>query len=156
MTGLSIFTDGGSRGNPGPSACAFIVYDSKNLIYQQGFYLGISTNNQAEYQGVIKAIEWLTEDSGRRTQDAEVSFYLDSLLVVKQMRGEFKIKDEKLKILNQNISLKITRLQKLHALAGCGQENYKLKINFAYVPRAQNSVADALVNKILDGEYENG
>lgn len=142
MNSLRIFTDGGARGNPGPSACAFVVYRGNNLIYQQGFYLGISTNNQAEYHGVVKAIKWLTEDSGRRTQDAEVSFYLDSLLVVKQMRGEFKIKDEKLKIFNNEIKLKI--------------KNYKLKINFAHVPRAQNSVADALVNKTLNGEYENG
>jgi|SRR3989344_8008724 len=135
MARLRIFTDGGARGNPGPSACAFVVLDDQNkLIFQQGFYLGYGTNNQAEYLGVVKALEWL----GRRS----AIFYLDSLLVVKQIKGEYKIKDIKLKELYDKIKLKI--------------ENCKLKIDFVHVPREQNSLADALVNKILNGEYENG
>ncbi len=117
--------------------------------------MGISTNNQAEYTAVLKAIQWLTEDSGHRIQDTEVNFKMDSLLVVKQMRGEYKIKDLKLKALHDKIKLKITRLQKLPALAGCRQENCKLKIDFVHIPREQNSAADALVNQILNGEYEN-
>ncbi|MEK7163672.1 MAG: ribonuclease HI family protein [Patescibacteria group bacterium] len=133
MTSYRIFTDGGARGNPGPSACAFVVYDGENLIYKQGFYLGISTNNQAEYQGVLKAAEYCS----LLIAHCSVTFYLDSLLVVKQMRGEYKIKDPKLKILHDKI------------------KNYKLKIDFVHVPREQNRDADALVNKTLDGEYEN-
>src|SRR3989344_1516428 len=88
MARLRIFTDGGARGNPGPSACAFVVLDDQNkLIFQQGFYLGYGTNNQAEYLGVVKALEWLGPRSA--------IFYLDSLLVVKQIKGEYKIKDPK-------------------------------------------------------------
>ncbi len=139
MTSLRIYTDGGARGNPGPSACAFVVLNDQNKsIFQQGFYLGISTNNQAEYTAVLKAIEWLEHCSLLITH---YSFYLDSLLVVKQMRGEYKIKDPKLKILHDKIKLKIV--------------NCKLKIDFVHIPRGQNYAADALVNQTLDCEYEN-
>ena len=141
MNGLRIFTDGGARGNPGPSACAFVVYDGSNLIHQQGFYLGITTNNQAEYQGVLKAVEWLNQELGARSQEL-VNFYLDSLLVVKQMRGEYKIKDLKLKILHEKIKLQVS--------------SFKFQVKWNHIPREQNSLSDTLVNKTLDGEYENG
>lgn len=141
MDKLTIFTDGGSRGNPGPSACAFIVYDGNNLIYEQGFYLGVATNNIAEYTAVLKSIEWLEQDAGRRSQVAEVTFYLDSLLVVKQIKGEYKIKDAKLKAIYDQIILRI--------------KNLKLKISFVHIPREKNTIADLLVNQTLNSEHEN-
>ena len=135
MATYQIFTDGGSRGNPGHAACAFVVYDSQNkLIHQASFLLGITTNNVAEYSAVLKSLDWITSES-------TVTFYLDSLLVVKQLRGEYKIKDPKLQELSKNILLKI--------------ENCKLKISFVHIPREKNTVADLLVNKTLDGEHEN-
>ncbi len=132
---MLIHTDGGARGNPGPAACAFVATDdSGRLIHQQGFYLGIATNNQAEYQAVIESLKWL---SAMNHEPITVNYYLDSQLVVSQLKGLFKIKDPGLKIKN----LEIKELIK----------NYKLKIkNFTYIPREQNSAADHLVNQTLD------
>ncbi len=141
MTNLTIFTDGGSRGNPGPAACAFVVLDRDNVIFQEGFYLGTTTNNVAEYTAVLKAVEWLKKDSGDRTQVAEVCFNLDSLLVVQQLKGNFKIKDQKLKVLFDKIQSLISNLQFL--------------ISWNHIPREQNTIADLLVNNTLDGEHEN-
>ncbi|KKU29106.1 MAG: Ribonuclease HI [Microgenomates group bacterium GW2011_GWC1_46_20] len=77
---MRIHTDGGARGNPGPAACAFVATDDRgHLIHQQGFYLGIATNNQAEYQAVIAALKWV---STLDPQPPALNFYLDSQLVV--------------------------------------------------------------------------
>jgi ribonuclease HI len=135
MSKLQIFTDGGSRGNPGPAACAFIVRDVTNkTVYQRGFRLGITTNNVAEYTAVLKSLEWISPN-------AEVSFYMDSLLVVSQLKGIYKIKDQKLKNISKQILSKI--------------KNLKLKISFVHIPREQNTAADLLVNQTLDAEREN-
>lgn len=142
MANLSIFTDGGSRGNPGPAACAFVVLDSnQSPVYQQGFLLGVTTNNVAEYTAVLKALEWLIEKSGHKTQDTKVDFYLDSLLVVQQLKGVYKIKDLKLQNLQVKIQSLISNLQSL--------------ISWSHIPREQNKKADLLVNQTLDGEHEN-
>ena len=132
---MRIHTDGGARGNPGLAACAFIATDdSGRLIHQQGFFLGMATNNQAEYQAVIEALKWLLTLSPQLTA---LNFYLDSQLVVNQLKGEFKIKDRILKIKN----LEIKELIK----------NCKFKIeNYWYVSRAQNTAADFLVNQTLN------
>ncbi|KKU58080.1 MAG: Ribonuclease H [Candidatus Amesbacteria bacterium GW2011_GWA2_47_11b] len=132
---MRIHTDGGARGNPGPAACAFVATDDRgHLIHQQGFYLGIATNNQAEYQAVIAALKWV---STLDPQPPALNFYLDSQLVVNQLQGNFKIKNQ---------SLKIKKLKILELI-----KNYKLKIkNFVYIPRSQNAAADLLVNQTLD------
>ncbi len=129
---FNVYCDGGARGNPGPAAAAFVVKDaSGQVIHRQGTYLGIATNNQAEYQAVIEAIKWLS------TRNMSASFYLDSQLVVNQLMGRFKIKDQTLKI-------KYLEIMKLIA-------SHKLTIaGFAYIPRAQNSIADFQVNLTLD------
>lgn len=128
---LNIFCDGGSRGNPGPAASAFVAKDlSGTIIYQQGFYLGQTTNNQAEYQAVVEALKWLPDSS-------EVNFYLDSELVVKQINGFYKVKD-------QNLKIKYLEVKKLLT-----ERNLKVE-KFNYIPREQNKSADLLVNKILD------
>ncbi len=135
MTTYQIFTDGGSRGNPGMASCAFVVYDSQNkLIFQNGVSLGITTNNVAEYTAVLNAVDWMDPES-------EASFKLDSLLVVQQLKGNFKIKDAKLKVILEKILLII--------------KNKKLKIFWTHIPREQNTIADLLVNNTLDGEHEN-
>ena len=133
---LNIYCDGGARGNPGPAASAFIVRDeSGKILHQQGFYLGIATNNQAEYSAVLKALEWVSEKSS----NSEIIFYLDSLLVVNQLKGSFKVKDPILK----NENLKIKKLI----------SNFKLQIsNFVYIPRSQNFLADKIVNETLDAQ----
>lgn len=123
---LKIKTDGGSRGNPGQAACAYVVYAEGNLREKRGKYLGIATNNVAEYEGVLFALESLRENN--------LDFYLDSLLVVNQLKGLWKIKDENLKVLN----LKIKDLTK------------NLKVSWNHIPREENFEADALVNETLD------
>lgn len=131
MNRVKIFTDGGARGNPGNSACAFVVYREEKVEFEKAVYLGITTNNVAEYSAVEEAIKW---SAGNHIQSAD--FYLDSELVVKQMRGEYKIKDKKLKILYDNIQFQIS--------------NSKLQIYWYHVPRSQNKRADFLVNQELD------
>ena len=131
---LTVNCDGGARGNPGPAASAFVVFDaSGQVMYQAGKYLGEGTNNQAEYEAVLLAINWL----GQNYPQAEVEFRLDSQLVVNQLKGSFKVKDPELKIKYSEIKSLI--------------ENCKLKIvNFSYVPRDKNFLADNLVNQTLD------
>lgn len=131
---MIINCDGGARGNPGPAASAFVVIDDQGKrLYQQGNYLGKGTNNQAEYDAVWMAVNWLSQN----LPDAEAQFVLDSQLVTNQLSGQFKIKNPQLKKVFTRITNFIF-------------EN-RLKISgYDYVPRHKNSVADNLVNKILD------
>jgi len=132
-----MFTDGGSRGNPGPSASAFIILDmDDNVVKKGGDYLGITTNNQAEYQAVRQGLSYAKE-MGIRI----VHVYLDSLLVVNQMIGVFKIKNRDLWPIHDDIKNLIKQFE---------------KVNFTHVPREMNKIADEQVNKILDSQDMNG
>lgn len=133
--GLIVHTDGGARGNPGPAACAFVAEEGEKIIYKGSKYLGSSTNNSAEYQGVILALKWI-EGNKESLLNQSVTFYLDSELVVRQLNGLYKVKDQKLRALYFQIS---TTIQKL-----------ELKIAFKNIPRNRNKIADFLVNKELD------
>lgn len=131
---LTIYTDGGARGNPGPAASAYVVYDeSRHILHKSANYLGINTNNQAEYDGVLQAFEWLVEQNF--DEPLEVVFIIDSQLVVNQLLGKFKIK-------NEGIAVKIMEIKKL--------ENKISKVDYQHVLRDKNTVADALVNECLD------
>lgn len=131
---LYIHTDGGSRHNPGPAASAYIIQDeSGNILHQEGCYLGVATNNRAEYQAVVLALDWLSQNKIDATQ---LHFYLDSLLVVNQLSGIYKIKDAGLSLLASKIQ---TTLKANKSLA-----------KFTYIPRAKNYAADLLVNQTLD------
>lgn len=128
---LKIFTDGGARGNPGPAACGAIIKDEYDrVIGKFSKYLGGRTNNQAEYEGVLLA---LTE--ARKFGQVEIAFYLDSLLVVNQLKGSYKVKEPEL----QKLFVKIWNLS----------QKFK-KITYTHVPRAMNAMADRLVNEELD------
>lgn len=128
---LKIFTDGGARGNPGPAACGVIIKDENDkVIGKFSKYLGERTNNQAEYEGVILA---LTE--AQKFGQVEIAFYLDSLLVVNQLKGSYKVKEPEL----QKLFVKIWNLS----------QKFK-KITYTHVPRAMNALADRLVNEELD------
>lgn len=130
---LIIKTDGGSRGNPGPAACAFVAKDgSGNLREKCGKYLGVATNNVAEYEGVLLALGSLPAKQGEILK--EIDFYLDSLLVVNQLKGLWKIKDENLKVLNLKIK----------------DSTKNLTVSWNHIPREENFEADALVNETLD------
>ena len=126
-----LYTDGGARGNPGPAASACILFDeSMHLLDFEARYAGEITNNQAEY-GALK----LGIDLALKHGVTELACFLDSELVVKQMRGEYKIKDEKIKVA-------VSQIQK-------AVESLKV-VKFEHVARARNHFADKLVNLVLD------
>lgn len=126
-----IYTDGGSRGNPGPSAAGFVIQDEQEkLVFEGGDYLGITTNNQAEYQAVKLALE-KAKGLGAR----ELNFRLDSQLVVNQLNGTFKIKNRDLWPIHASIKALVQHFT---------------KVTFTHVRREFNQEADAMVNKILD------
>ena len=126
-----IFSDGGSRGNPGPSASGFVIMNpNQDVVYQGGVYLGITTNNQAEYHGVRLGLEKALE-MGVKTID----FRMDSLLVVNQLNGIYKIKNRDLWPINERIKELTTQFD---------------KVSFSHVRREFNQLADGMVNKILN------
>ncbi len=134
---LILYSDGGSRGNPGPSASGFVVMSqNQDVLHQGGMYLGITTNNQAEYHGVRLGLEKALE-MGARTVD----FRIDSLLVVNQLNGIYKIKNRELWPINERIQELATKFD---------------KVTFSHVRREFNQLADGMVNKILNAhEAEN-
>jgi ribonuclease HI len=128
---VKFFADGGSRGNPGPSSSGFVIYDLEdNVLLDKGVYLGITTNNQAEYTALKLALEECHKLGAR-----EVQVYMDSLLVVNQMKGIFKVKNRDLWPIHDAIQ----QLAK-------GFD----KIEYTHVPREFNKAADAAVNRALD------
>jgi mutator protein MutT len=128
---ITIFTDGGSRGNPGPSAAGFVIIDAnQQVIAEGGEYLGITTNNQAEYQGVRIGLE-----EAEKLGYKKVDFKVDSMLVVNQMKGYYKIKNRELWPIHERIRLLMTKFD---------------RVTFTYVPRQFNQLADGMVNKTLD------
>ncbi len=128
---LIIHTDGGARGNPGPAAVGVVIQDSQgNILKEVGKYLGKATNNQAEYQAVILALE-----EAKKMQADQIDFYLDSELVVEQLNRRYKIKDQTL----GSLFIKIWNLKSQFR-----------QVNFFHIPREQNKRADAIVNQVLD------
>lgn len=133
---LIIYCDGGSRGNPGPSASGFVIFDNKErLLFEDGKYLGITTNNQAEYQAVKFALEKALEMNATHLQ-----FRLDSQLVVNQLTGLYQIKNRDLWPIHAHIKTLISRFE---------------KVSFIHVRREFNKDADLIVNKILDARIKN-
>ena len=130
---VKVYTDGGSRGNPGPSAGGYVIMDEKDeIIEDKGVYLGITTNNQAEYTALKLAIEEAIKLGAR-----EIDVYMDSLLVINQMKGVFKVKNRDLWPIHDAIK---TLLDKLD------------RVTFQHIPRELNKKADAAVNRALDNE----
>ncbi|OIO05420.1 hypothetical protein AUJ26_03285 [Candidatus Falkowbacteria bacterium CG1_02_37_21] len=131
MKKFIIYTDGGARGNPGPAGIGVVIYDeNRKMVAEVSEFLGVATNNQAEYKAVIAAFKKAIELGGE-----ELEFYLDSELVVKQLKREYKVKNKELAPLFLNI----------HNLS----IGFK-KITYQHIPRAQNSVADRLANEAMD------
>jgi len=124
---ISIYTDGASRGNPGPASLGVLIKDKKGKVLGAWKKLiGIATNNQAEYQALIFGLEKV-----KKMKAEEVNCYSDSKLVVEQINRKFKVKDKKLAIL----FIKAWNLS----------QSFK-KINFYYLPREDNKEADYLAN----------
>jgi ribonuclease HI len=128
---IKLYADGGSRGNPGPSASGFAILDmSGNIVVKKSVYLGVTTNNQAEYQALKFGL-----DEAKKMQVDTVHVYMDSLLVVNQMIGIFKVKNRD--------------LWPIHAAVKDLASHFK-QVSFTHVPRELNKIADSAVNEALD------
>lgn len=131
---LLIEADGGSRGNPGPagSGAVLIDFDSGSVLAEIALFIGVATNNVAEYRAVLAAIELANEIA----PDAKLLVRMDSKLVVEQMSGRWKIKNEGM----QDLSTLMTK--------AIGSRD----VTFEWIPREQNSKADSLANEAMDAE----
>lgn len=128
---IEIYSDGGSRGNPGPSAAGFVIYDAEgSTIVRSAQFIGITTNNQAEYISIKNGLDYAS-----RLGVKDVRVYMDSMLVINQMKGIFKVKNRELWSLHQSVSELASHFP---------------DITFSHVPRENNKAADAVVNESLD------
>lgn len=128
---LTIYTDGGARGNPGPAGIGAIFYDeNRRVVAEVSEFLGVATNNQAEYKALIAALK-----KAASLGAAELECYLDSELVVKQLNREYRVKDKDL----APLFLEVHNL----SLNFC-------KITYTHIPRERNKEADRLANEAMD------
>ena len=133
---LSIYTDGGARGNPGIAGCGFIVVDENGLqIHQHSQFLGTKTNNEAEYIGLITALKWLGDNQSIH-QVTKTTIFMDSQLIVRQMQGKYKIKAPNLKMYYQQAINLLSQITP--------------PLAFQDIPRHKNKIADALANQAMD------
>ncbi len=134
---LKVYTDGGSRGNPGPSAIGGVGYLDGEKIIEFKKSIGIATNNDAEYRALIEALTNIKNQISKiknTDQISKIEFYSDSRLMVNQVNGLFKVKNGKIR----EYIFKIRSLE----------QEINLPISYHHVPREQNSEADRLVNAV--------
>jgi ribonuclease HI len=129
---LSVYSDGGSRGNPGKSAYAIVVVQDGKVIHEHAEYLGVHTNNYAEYRGLISGIAKVLD-----LKATEAEFVMDSQLVIRQMNGEYKVKNADMKALYDDAKALSSMIP---------------KVRFRNVRRSEEMIprADALLNQELD------
>ena len=136
MQKIIIYTDGGSRGNPGPSAVVVVI---NNKGYSE--YIGEGTNNEAEYRAVIFALKKTKALMGKeKIKEAEIELKSDSELLIRQLNGEYKISEPRI----QQLFIEVWNLR-----IDFG------RINFTLIPREKNEEADRLANQALDEMREN-
>jgi len=127
----TLFADGGSRGNPGPAASGAVLLDADGQVLDEiGEFLGRATNNVAEWTALCIGLERAAERGIRR-----LAVRMDSELVVKQMRGEYRVKHADLQPLHRRAQALLRRFE---------------HVDIKHVPRNQNKLADAVVNQVLD------
>lgn len=132
---VKLYADGGSRGNPGPSAGGFVILDMQDqILHESGKYLGVTTNNQAEYHSLKGGLE-AAQKMGIRV----VHVFMDSQLVVNQMKGIYKVKNRDLWPIHEAIKALLPSFE---------------AVEFTHVPREFNKLADSMVNKTLDSVKE--
>jgi ribonuclease HI len=140
LSKIKVFTDGASRGNPGHSGIGVTVYDENDFIiktYKE--YLGEGTNNQAEYEALIKSLEVIKKMiSDGEAEFDEIEFYSDSELIVNQINFDFRIKEPDLALLNNKFHVKIKKLDK--------------PFKIFYIERAKNKNSDRLANIAIDSK----
>ena len=128
---ITAYFDGGSRGNPGPAGWgAYIINDDGTVLAELSGALGVATNNVAEYHGLIAALQWAADHDL-----TALAVKGDSLLLVEQMRGNYKVKNEGLKPLHMKARLLVMQIG---------------NVSFAHVPREKNKDADRLSNVGMD------
>lgn len=132
---LTIFADGGSRGNPGPAAAGAVVTDESGTVVREfGTFLGVTTNNVAEWTGLISGLEAALELGAD-----QIVIRLDSELVIKQITGVYRVKHP--------------NMIPLHAKAKALLKKFA-QVDIKHVPRRQNAAADAVVNAVLDAQAD--
>ncbi len=135
MKKIIIYTDGGARGNPGPAAIGVVIH-LLDGVKSYGEAIGNATNNVAEYKGVIFALKKTKSLlGGERAGDAELEVRSDSELIVNQLNGKYKVKEDELKMLFMEV--------------WNAKQEFK-SVQFVHIPREQNKEADLLVNRALD------
>jgi ribonuclease HI len=136
MSKLSIYTDGGARGNPGPAALGVYIENEKGEeLGRIGKRLGETTNNIAEYSAIVEALLWALEHKEKETIEG-ISFFMDSQLAYSQLSGLYKIKNSNIRDL----------VFKIHQL----EQELKVPIFYNHIPREKNKKADFMVNQALD------
>ena len=133
---INVYTDGGSRGNPGHSGYGLVIYDDdQKIIFQDSKYLGIRTNNEAEYSGLIGALNWIN-DNQNLLKISKINFNSDSQLMIRQLQGLYKVKAPNL----------IPIFQQAQNLI----KSISSPIIFTDVRRDFNKLADQLANEAMD------
>jgi len=133
---INVYTDGGSRGNPGHSGYGLVIYDDdQKIIFQDSKYLGIRTNNEAEYSGLIGALIWIN-DNQNLLKISKINFNSDSQLMIRQLQGLYKVKAPNL----------IPIFQQAQNLI----KSIVSPIIFTDVRRDFNKLADQLANEAMD------
>lgn len=130
---LKVFTDGASKGNPGKAAIGILINDendSELIAYKE--YIGKATNNVAEYKAFLKSLELIKTFNGNVDK---VEFFADSELMVKQLNGQYKVKDAKLNVLYNETRNLLSHLNIMHTIT--------------YIPRTENKIADKLANEAI-------
>jgi len=138
MSKISIFTDGGARGNPGPAALGVFIEDEKHQeLARIGKTLGETTNNVAEYSAILEGLSWALLNKENLNIE-KISFYMDSQLAYSQLAGLYKVK-------NPRIREFVFEIRKIEA-------ELKIPIVYSHIPREKNIKADFMVNQALDNE----
>ncbi len=132
MAYYKIFTDGGSRGNPGDAGIGLVIYEGETgeTIYELGDYIGQTTNNVAEYSALIRALELAAKFGGTKLE-----IFADSELMIKQLNGQYKVKNEGLIPLYQKVRQLATKFQ---------------SCQYTHVRREKNKAADNMANLAMD------
>ncbi len=136
MENWTCYTDGGARGNPGPSGIGVVIESPQGERTELSKFLGNGTNNYAEYAGVVLALTELKKKLGTRTKEAAVEVKMDSELVKKQLSHEYQIKEPSL----------VPQFIEIHNLRVSAFPN----LTFTYIPREENKDADRLANEAMD------
>ncbi len=133
---ITIYTDGGSRGNPGPAAYGAVIYCGDTRIAAFGKSLGITTNNVAEYSGILESLVWVDSNRESIGEFSGINFYMDSQLACQQLKGLYRVKKPHLAVF----------LMKIHTL----ERKIGKPVTYTHIPREKNKEADFQVNQALD------